>query len=159
MNKILSFLASLFVRRLPYNQAVPDYYAIAWQDPLNAHIVVMPFGLNVVAAWARRRVLWVRYFGVKPVSDMPAYHAGVVMGRRSAAQEFRNAFAILMRDVTVYRDAMDFVMREAERHGAVVTAESHPEAWADASHARMRLERAVRNARHQLRALRANCVD
>lgn len=159
MNKILSFLASLFVRRLPYNQAVPDYYAIAWQDPLNAHIVVMPFGLNVVAAWARRRVLWVRYFGVKPVSDMPAYHAGVVMGRRSAAQELRNAFSALVRDYTRYRDAIDFVMQETERTGAPVNTASHPEAWAEAEHARMRADRSVRAARLQLRSLLANSVN
>lgn len=154
--KFLDALINLLVRHLDYNTAIPRGYGIAWQDALSRRLVVMPIGLNVVGASVRRGWLWVRYFGSQPINEMPAYHAGLLAGRRAAVSEYVNAFGRLVARTSNYHDMIDIVMRQGEQEGKPVTPTAQPELWSDLQHARMRAARAVIEGRQRLRDMRAN---
>lgn len=153
--KILNFLIGLFVRELEMHMAVPRGFAVAWQVPHARRVIAMPLGLNVVAATARRALLWVRYFGVQPLNQMPAYHAGLLAGRRAAVSEYVSAFEHLIACTSRYQQVAQYAITRAEERGSAVTFHSDPELWADLQHARSRADCALTIARERLRSVQA----
>jgi hypothetical protein len=154
--KILNALIGLFVRELDMNQGIPRGFGVAWQTPFKRSTIVMPLGLNVVAASVRRCLLWVRYFGAQPLNQMPAYHAGLLAGRRQATGEYVNAFGALVGCTTKFQTLIDDAMQQAIHQDKPVTPADNPELWSELQHARLRAARALITARHRLRDLRAN---
>lgn len=153
--KVLNFLIRLFVRELDMNQVVPRGFGVAWQTPFKRSTIVMPLGLNVAAATLRRGLLWVRYFGVQPLNQMPAYHAGLLAGRRAAVSEYVSAFEHLIACTSRYQQVAQYAITRAEERGSAVTFHSDPELWADLQHARWGADRALTIARERLRSVKA----
>lgn len=156
--KILNFLIGLFVRELDMNQCVPRGFGVAWQVPFKRSTIVMPLGMNIAAATVRRALLWVRYFGVQPLNQMPAYHAGLLAGRRAAVSEYANAFGQLVACTTRYHAAIEDALtnkNNSEFH-LFDKVGLNTEQFSELQHARMRADRALITARQRLRDMRAN---
>lgn len=154
--KILNFLIGLFVRELDMGQAVPRGFGVAWQTPFRRSTVVMPIGLNVAAAAFRRGLLWARYFGAQPLNQMPAYHAGLLAGRRDAVAEYVKAFAQLVDSTKRYHHAIDDLLQRSFEGDFLTLGAISREQFADLEHARMRASQAVIRARQRLSDMRAN---
>ena len=65
---------------------LPRGYGASWWDPLTGMIICYPFPFNLVAAFARR--LWLRVRFANPVTSDPIFQA-YLAGRAEAFREYQ----------------------------------------------------------------------
>jgi hypothetical protein len=103
----------------------------------------------------RNFLLWVRYLGARPMSEMHGYHAGLIAGRESANAQWVREASQLICAANRHLYESDHALKTMSKHQVPILSSTHPEQWADLEHSRLRLERAISNARRAIRAVKS----
>jgi hypothetical protein len=94
---------------IPEGGLIPQGYGVAWRAMDRAVIVCLPLGLNVLAAWGRRLLHWLRFpptLAAEERALRAAYEQGWSFGHEAGIREVRPDIE------RAYRDGRDSVYRE-----------------------------------------------